>query len=73
MGYCYGWGYGNYPGFVWIFPILFWGLIIFGVVYLIRNNKRKGDYEVLNILKHEYAIGNISRDEFLTRKKDLEN
>jgi putative membrane protein len=75
MGYCYGWGgYGSslLGGYWWIMPLLFWGLIITGIVLLVKSNKNRGNYQALNILKEEYALGRISREEFLTRKKDLQ-
>jgi putative membrane protein len=74
MGYCYGLsGYGStLGGFWWIMPLLFWGLIITGVVLLVRSNRKKGSYQALDTLKHEYALGRISREEFISRKKDLQ-
>lgn len=74
MGYCYGWGgYGStLGGFWWIMPLLFWGLIITGIVLLVRSNRKKGSYQALDTLKNEYALGRITREEFLTRKKDLQ-
>ncbi len=75
MGYCYGWGgYGStfLGGSGWIMPLLFWGLIITGIVLLFRSNRKRGSYQALDTLKHEYALGRISREEFLARKKDLQ-
>ena len=74
MGYCYGLnGYssGLLGGYWWIMSLLFWGLIITGVVFFIRSQKNRSSREALSILKHEYALGNITREEFKTRKKDL--
>ncbi len=74
MGYCYGLsGYESaLGGFWWIMPLLFWGLIITGIVLLIRSQRNRSSREALDILKHEYALGRISREEFITRKKDLQ-
>lgn len=75
MGYCYGLtGYGSnlLGGYWWIMPLLFWGLIITGIVFIFRPLRRKGSYHALDTLKKEYALGRISREEFLTRKKDLQ-
>ncbi|MDI3548267.1 MAG: putative rane protein [Halanaerobiales bacterium] len=72
MGYCYGWGSSFLGGYWWIFPLIFWGLIIFGVVYLIRAFFRRDENEALAMLKREYAMGRISREDYLNRKKDLE-
>lgn len=74
MGYCYGLsGYGSnfLGGYWWLMPLLFWGLIITGIVFLVRANRKKGSYQALDTLKHEYARGRISREDFLERKKDL--
>ncbi len=75
MGYCLGLtGYGSslLGSYWWITPLLFWGLIITGVVFFIRSQKNRSSREAISILKHEYALGNITREEFKTRKKDLQ-
>jgi len=73
-----GWGMG---GFGMIFMILFWGLIIVGVVSLIRwliqttdSKSHSGDgtgFKAMDILKERYAGGEIARDEFETMKKEI--
>lgn len=75
MGYCYG--LGNYGanfmgGFGWLMPILFFGLILFGVYYITRSNSNRNNHGALETLNHEYAKGNISREEYLERKRDLQ-
>lgn len=75
MGYCYGLGaYGSsfLGNYWWIMPLIFWGLIITGIVVLFKAFKNSGSRRALDILKEEYALGNISREEFLERKKDLQ-
>ncbi len=75
MGYCYGWGGSGTSilgGFWWIMPLLFWGLIITGIILLFRVVKKRNSGNALNVLKEEYALGRMSREEFLTRKKDLQ-
>jgi len=75
MGYCYGLGaYGSsfLGNYWWIMPLIFWGLIITGIVVLFKAFKNSGSRHALDILKEEYALGNISREEFLERKKDLQ-
>lgn len=76
MGYCYG--LGNYGanfmgGFGWIIPILFIGLIGLGIYYITKSNRNGNNYNAnaLDMLDHEYAKGNISREEYLERKNDL--
>ena len=72
------WGMG---WFGMIFMITFWGLIIVGLVLLIRwliqNTSGKRQLGVrtgsnaMDILKERYAKGEISRDEFESMKKDI--
>jgi putative membrane protein len=68
----YGWG----MGFGWIFMIAFWALIILGVIYLVKllaggSKDRKNHESALDILKKRYANGEISKEEFETKKKDI--
>ena len=68
----YGWG----MGFGWIFMILFWALVILGVIYLVRllaggSKSSKSDESAIDILKKRYAKGEISKEEFEARKKDI--
>lgn len=69
----YGWGMGFGGG---LFMILFWVLVILGVVFLIKliaggfKNERRED-TALDILKKRYAKGEISKEEFEERKKEL--
>jgi len=58
-----------------IFMLMFWVLIIIGIVYLVKylsqNQNKKQDKTPLDILKERYAKGEIDKDEFEKRKKDL--
>lgn len=72
MHWAYGWG----MGFGWIFMILFWVLIIMGIVFLIKLvsgglKDEKKEETALDILKKRYAKGEIGREEFEEKKKEL--
>ena len=69
----YGWGMGFGGG---IFMILFWVLVIIGIVFLIKmvmgSTKEGGKSETaLDILKKRYVNGEISKEEFKEKKKDI--
>jgi len=74
-------GYGGY-GMGWfsgIFMIFFWGLVIVGIVLLVRwlaASSKKHEMggvadSPLEILKRRYARGEINKEEFEEKKKDL--
>ncbi len=75
MMYWWGWGLG---GLWWIMPIamvVFWGLVIWGVVALIRRDRRDHERSSLDdpmtILKRRYASGEITREEYEEKKAAL--
>lgn len=73
-----GWGMGWFGG---IFMIVFWILIIVGLVFLIKwlvqssrdssGGPAKPTSRALHILEERYARGEIDKQEFLDKKKDL--
>lgn len=74
-----GYGFPLFGGFGWIFMVLFWGLVIWGIVSLIRggignghsHGGGSGEKTPLDILKERYAKGEINKEEFEDKKKDL--
>ncbi len=74
-GYDYGMMGGS--GWWWFMPILviiFLGLIIWAVVALIRGqsgSQSTGADSALEVLKRRYARGDIDKEEYEQKKKDL--
>ena len=65
----YGMGYG-----IGIFGLIFLILVIIGLVLFIRYIwERKEQESALDILKKRYARGEINKEEFEEKKKDLNN
>ena len=74
-----GWGYGM----GWFGPLImiaFWIAVIVGIVFLIRwlviatrstGQKRYYEDSALEILKRRYARGEIGKEEFEEKKRDL--
>ncbi len=61
-------------GLSWIFGLIWWVLIIFGIVMLIRwlrHYPHQGNGKALDILEERYAKGEIAREEYLKMKSDL--
>ncbi|MGQ0526332.1 MAG: SHOCT domain-containing protein [Betaproteobacteria bacterium] len=72
----YGWGWGM--GFGMISMVLFWILVILGIVILVRwvsgSSPASGAppaRTALDILKERYARGEIDKREFEEKKRDL--
>ncbi len=76
---------GGWDGWGWlwpihfVFPILFWAVIITAVVMLVRYATGSHDHgprseqrrSSLDVLEERYARGEINRDEYLEKKKDI--
>ena len=88
----YGGGYGGYGGMMrwggfgygmgligWLFMLVFWILLIVGLVLVIRwlweQGRRSPGGQLaeppLDILKRRYARGEISKEEFDRMRQDL--
>jgi putative membrane protein len=68
------WNYG--AGYGWLLMVILWVVVIIGVVFLIKSILRSTKTErktetPLEILKKRYAKGEISKEEFEEKKKDL--
>jgi len=76
-GFYNGFGYGGMMGWLGggIMMLLFWAVIIYFIVWLVRSNKVDGTdgNKSLDILKERYAKGEIDKKEFEEKKKDLSN
>jgi putative membrane protein len=83
MGYGYGpqWGmmggYGGYGGFGMIIWVIVLIAIVALVVWLVRSVVPSGMHQPprhssgLDVLEERYARGEINRDEYLQKKRDL--
>lgn len=83
----YQWWCG--PGFFFGGPwgmligLIFWGAVIYGIVYLITHLPKIGHAQAdgmtkvpdssLEILRRRYAAGEIDAEEFARKRKDLES
>jgi putative membrane protein len=73
------WGYGMMGWFGPIMMLIFWGLIILVLILVVRwlwtSSEKKPEQIIqespLDILKRRYASGEIDREEFELKKKDL--
>jgi len=68
-------GYGYSGGFMWLIVLVLVGVVIY---FLLQVSKSKGSAgsiteTPLDILKKRYAKGEIDKEEFDRKKKDLES
>ncbi len=70
-----GYGYGMMGGGFWILGLIFWILVIIGLVLLIKylweGSGARKEESALEILKRRYARGEISKEEFEEKKKEI--
>ena len=80
----YDWGWGMHPmwwmGGAWgigmmFIMLLFWILIIAGLVFAVRwlmtEGKERRSNSAMEILRQRYARGEINKEEFEAKKRDL--
>jgi putative membrane protein len=78
----YEWGWGMHPmwwgawGFgMMLLMLLFWVLVIVGLVigirWLLGQGKESRSDSALEVLRQRYARGEINKEEFEARKRDL--
>ncbi len=79
----WNWGNGGYGAwaspYLWIGPlvmVLFWiaviVCIVFAIRYFVRQGRRPGGEDTaLEILKKRYARGEIGKEEYEERRRDL--
>lgn len=72
-------GSHGWMGLGWIFMVLFWALVILGIIAIIRwlstsadQNQRDPEKSALETLKERYAKGEIDREEYQQKRRDLE-
>jgi putative membrane protein len=77
------WGYGDggwWWGFGALHMLLFWGVLIFVIVVAVKwlsstqghRSPEVGGGRALDILKERYARGEINKEEFEQKKRDLQ-
>lgn len=71
-----GWMWGLGMGLGGLMMLLFWGVVIVGIVLLVRQVGRADSEspreKPVDVLKHRYASGEITREQFEQMKQDLE-
>ncbi len=81
MGYGYGQGIGGYGNAMGFVPLVFWGVIILAIALVAvgvfsrtyRKPEGRHDFagDALEILKQRFARGEIDREEFESKRRDL--
>lgn len=72
-------GSHGWMGVGWIFMLLFWALLIIGLFAIIRwlstsarQNHRDPNKRALETLKDRYARGEIEREEYEQKRRDID-
>lgn len=73
------WGYNM--GWFWpVIMMVFWIAVILGIIVLVRGamlssrkNEIKSEDTALEVLRKRYAMGEINKEEFEEKRKDLES
>ena len=77
------WNHGEWTsfgmgfGWHWIIAVLFWGLVIWGAIVLMRSVTRtgrpiaRGSDSALDVLKTRYARGELKRAEYERMRKEM--
>ena len=75
--YGYGGGWGWMIG-GWIMMVVFWGLVIVGIVALVRAASNRGgatepkEKETsVEILRRRYAVGELTKEQFEEMKRNV--
>ncbi len=66
----WGWGFGMMAMMFLFWVLLIVGLIV-GIRWLLGKGKEQNQDSALEILRQRYARGEINKDEFEAKKKDL--
>lgn len=73
----YGYGLGSFGMlFGWVLMIAFWVFVIWGIVAFVQwfakqGSEERGSDTALGILKERYVKGEINKEEFESKKKDI--
>lgn len=69
------WGWGPWGIGMMLMMLVFWGLIIvalvLGIRWLARQGREPRTDSALDILRQRYARGEINKEEFEAKKRDL--
>ncbi|MEX2654343.1 MAG: SHOCT domain-containing protein [Acidimicrobiia bacterium] len=66
-------GWHSMGWFGWSMMVLFWGLVIYAVVWGFRTRQDSTPHDdALEVLKRRYALGEIDREEFEERRQVLD-